>query len=161
MTKHLNNWHALMLGRIFAGLATSLLFSVFESWLVYECRFRHGCSQQALSYTFSLMYALNYLVAISAGVLAQILVEGFPLHHVFGSVYIGGSIMAFDASILVLAAGGMFILQRWEENYGHRTEGFFSVLTSLADGARMVCRDPRLILCTIIVSLFESGMYIF
>lgn len=161
LTKHVNNFGVLMSGRVLAGLATSLLFSVFESWLVYECRFRHGCSQQALSYTFSLMYALNYIVAISAGVLAQILVESFPLHHLFGELYFGSSIMAFDAAILILMAGGVFIFLRWEENYGHQAQNLGSLFSSLADGTRMVCRDPKLILCTAIVSLFESAMFIF
>lgn len=36
VTKHWGDWYVLMLGRFFGGIATSLLFSVFESWLVAE-----------------------------------------------------------------------------------------------------------------------------
>ncbi|CAD7964234.1 unnamed protein product, partial [Amoebophrya sp. A25] len=36
LTKHCNHFPILCLGRILAGVATSLLFSVFESWVVCE-----------------------------------------------------------------------------------------------------------------------------
>lgn len=35
-TKHWNNFQILLVGRIFCGVATSLLYSAFESWLVAE-----------------------------------------------------------------------------------------------------------------------------
>lgn len=35
-TKHFPDYKVLMLGRILGGIATSLLFSAFESWLVAE-----------------------------------------------------------------------------------------------------------------------------
>jgi MFS transporter, MFS domain-containing protein family, molybdate-anion transporter len=36
MTKHSPQYKVLMLGRVLGGIATSLLFSAFESWLVAE-----------------------------------------------------------------------------------------------------------------------------
>lgn len=36
ITKHSPEYKVLMLGRILGGIATSLLFSAFESWLVAE-----------------------------------------------------------------------------------------------------------------------------
>lgn len=36
VTKHSSEYKILMLGRILGGIATSLLFSAFESWLVAE-----------------------------------------------------------------------------------------------------------------------------
>ena len=36
VTKHWSNFNVLLLGRFFGGVATSLLFSAFESWLVSE-----------------------------------------------------------------------------------------------------------------------------
>jgi predicted MFS family arabinose efflux permease len=36
ITKHSPQYRVLMLGRILGGIATSLLFSAFESWLVAE-----------------------------------------------------------------------------------------------------------------------------
>ena len=35
-TKHFNNFWILLVGRLFCGVATSLLYSAFESWLVAE-----------------------------------------------------------------------------------------------------------------------------
>lgn len=35
-TKHWNNFSILLIGRLFCGVATSLLYSAFESWLVAE-----------------------------------------------------------------------------------------------------------------------------
>mmetsp|Transcript_14037 Transcript_14037/g.21647 ORF Transcript_14037/g.21647 Transcript_14037/m.21647 type:complete len:170 (-) Transcript_14037:2-511(-) len=34
ITKHFNDFKILMLGRLLGGIATSLLFSVFEAWLI-------------------------------------------------------------------------------------------------------------------------------
>ena len=62
-----------MLGRFFGGIATSLLFSAFESWLVSE-HFKRGYDAQWLSGTFSKAVFLgNGLVAILAGLLANAL----------------------------------------------------------------------------------------
>jgi predicted MFS family arabinose efflux permease len=36
LTKHFNNYWILMFGRLTGGIATSLLFSAFESWMVSE-----------------------------------------------------------------------------------------------------------------------------
>ena len=36
VTKHFNDFGVLLLGRLFCGIATSLLNSAFESWLVAE-----------------------------------------------------------------------------------------------------------------------------
>lgn len=35
-TKHWNSYRVLMVGRVLGGVATSLLFTAFESWLVSE-----------------------------------------------------------------------------------------------------------------------------
>ena len=35
-TKHWNAFFVLLVGRLFCGVATSLLYSAFESWLVAE-----------------------------------------------------------------------------------------------------------------------------
>ncbi len=36
ITKHFANFNILMVGRLLGGISTSILFSAFESWLVYE-----------------------------------------------------------------------------------------------------------------------------
>ena len=48
VTKPINNYAILMLGRILSGFATSLLFSAFEAWMIQEHN-RLGFSSQLLS----------------------------------------------------------------------------------------------------------------
>ncbi|KAI9110784.1 hypothetical protein K1719_018222 [Acacia pycnantha] len=52
VTKHSPQYKILMLGRVLGGIATSLLFSAFESWLVAEHN-KRGFEQQWLSLTFA------------------------------------------------------------------------------------------------------------
>lgn len=65
----------LMVGRVFGGVATSLLFSAFESWIVAE-HFSKGLEEKWLGDTFSKAVFLgNGLVAILAGLVANFLVS--------------------------------------------------------------------------------------
>lgn len=160
MTKHVNDYKILMLGRITGGIATSILFSVFETWLVYEHTARHSFPAGLLSYTFSLMYASNFLVATASGMGSQMLVETMPIRK-FGNLYFGGSLLAFDAAILVLCIAGCYVALKWDENYGERVTGIKESLNSVAAGVRMVGRNRQLIMCAMVVSLFEGSMYIF
>lgn len=65
----------LLAGRVLGGLGTSLLFSVFESWMVADFRARGLAEKGAdLSRTFGLMSTLNSLVAIASGLASEWLV---------------------------------------------------------------------------------------
>lgn len=65
----------LFAGRALGGVATSILFSVFDSWVVADFRRRrlvdHGCD---LSRTYGTMGTVNSLTAIAAGVASEALV---------------------------------------------------------------------------------------
>jgi predicted MFS family arabinose efflux permease len=52
ITKHSPQYKVLMVGRILGGIATSLLFSAFESWLVAE----HNKVMLQLFITFQLLF---------------------------------------------------------------------------------------------------------
>lgn len=109
-TKHWSVYSVLLVGRILGGIATSLLTTAFESWLVSE-HLRRGYEPQWLSGTFSQAVFLgNGLIAILSGLLANTLVgnAGLPLTA------------PFDAAALALAVGGALIWYTWEENYGGR-----------------------------------------
>ena len=71
LLEHVNNFPLLLLGRVMGGLTTSLLFSAFESWMVTEHR-RRGFPEELLSTTFSLGAAGNGVMAIGAGLAAQV-----------------------------------------------------------------------------------------
>ena len=64
-TKHFSTYGVLMLGRLLGGIATSLLFSVFEAWLVAEHN-RRGFEASWVGGTFSKAQFGNSLVAIAA-----------------------------------------------------------------------------------------------
>ena len=64
----------LFLGRVLGGICGTLLWSVFESWLVAEFNQLMLDETSVLDGIFSAMTILNSLVAICAGVLAEWLV---------------------------------------------------------------------------------------
>ncbi|KAK7232293.1 Major Facilitator superfamily [Aureococcus anophagefferens] len=88
-TKHWRSYNVLMVGRVLGGVATSLLFSVFDAWLVAEhtargfepawlsSTFANAQARRPASVTTSLRrltcktQAGNSLVAIAAGVIGE------------------------------------------------------------------------------------------
>lgn len=87
-TKHFNKFSFLCLGRVFAGISTSLLFSVFESWVVCEVN-RKNIPEDGLSEILSWAIFGNSIVAIIAGFVAQIAAETMEFHR--GRLVEGGA----------------------------------------------------------------------
>mmetsp|Transcript_21315 Transcript_21315/g.25664 ORF Transcript_21315/g.25664 Transcript_21315/m.25664 type:complete len:466 (-) Transcript_21315:639-2036(-) len=149
-TKHSPDYYVLMLGRFFGGIATSLLFSAFESWLVAE-HFKRGFEDQWLSMTFSKAIFLgNGLVAIVSGLLANYLVHDADL----------GPVIPFDAAAFFLAIGGAIVWCTWSENYGDQTEST-TVMEQFARAANSIKSDKKIFLLGAMQSLFEGSMYTF
>jgi len=149
-TKHSPNFVVLMLGRVFGGVATSLLFSVFESWIVAE-HFSRGFDEKWLGDTFSKAVFLgNGLIAILAGLVANFLVDNWQL----------GPVAPFDASATVLAIGGVVILLTWGENYGD-AKSQVSLSTQFKAAAAAILGDTRIALLGAMQSFFEAAMYTF
>ena len=73
-TKLVPEYWTLMLGRFLSGVSTSLLFSVFESWMVCE-HMKQGFDGALLGDTFSLATFGNGLVAVVAGLVANTAAE--------------------------------------------------------------------------------------
>ncbi|CAA3005035.1 molybdate-anion transporter-like [Olea europaea subsp. europaea] len=139
-----------MVGRVLGGIATSLLFSAFESWLVAE-HFKRGFDQQWLSLTFSKAVFLgNGLVAILAGLFGNLLVDTLNL----------GPVSPFDAASIFLAIGMAVILSSWTENYGDPSENK-DLLTQFKGAAVAIASDEKIALLGAIQSLFEGSMYTF
>ncbi|KAL9434657.1 hypothetical protein AB3S75_029330 [Citrus x aurantiifolia] len=149
VTKHSSEYKILMLGRILGGIATSLLFSAFESWLVAEHN-KRGFDQQWLSETFSKAIFLgNGLVAIISGLFGNLLVDNLAL----------GPVAPFDAAACFLAFGMVIILASWTENYGdHEKKNLFA---QFKGAALAIASDERIALLGAIQSLFEGSMYTF
>ena len=147
VTKHWSNYGVLMVGRLLGGVATSLLFSTFESWLVGE-HFKRGYEDSWLSEIFSKAVFLgNGLTAIASGLRQR---PGGLLE---------GKVALFDA-IVVLTIGGGVIICTWTENYGD-SQGKKSVMESFNAAMGEIKKDRKVLLLGIIQPLFEASMYTF
>jgi hypothetical protein len=161
----------LMLGRLLGGVSTSLLFSVFEAWLI-RAHSDADLPKSFLNKSFSWAAFGNSVVAIMAGLVANKAAHVAPMAKVVGSdvMYYGGFLNPFDMAImaLVVCIGGASMM--WEENYGEKS----SVENGRDDGRDQAkwydglrkaltttMRNRDIMLCGVISSLFEGSMYIF
>lgn len=135
VTKHSSDYWVLMVGRLLGGIATSLLFSAFESWAV-AAHNAAGFDEALLSDLFTKAVFLgNGLMAIASGLIGNVLVEDLRL----------GPVAPFDAAILVLLVGGVAIQLTWAENCGSKQGAimaemlgsqFSQALQTIRSGAR-------------------------
>jgi len=98
-----NDFLVLLVGRALGGLSTTLLFSVFETWMITEYHNR-GLDNAGLGLgdIFGSMTTLSSIVAILAGVFGDSLVQ-----------YSASRTTPFLASIVCLAIASLLIWTRW------------------------------------------------
>merc|ERR1719161_2847234 len=107
-----------------------------------------------------MMYFVNYLVAVSTGLVGDGFVDAVKMKPIVGNLYFGGFLMAFDVAIICLFIGGTYVAMEWEDNYGD-TVSAMEQMKSFFSGTVMVCTNLRMALCCAVVAFFESSMYIF
>jgi len=168
LTKHVRLFWVLMVGRITGGIATSLLFSCFECWMVSEHRGRNRFSGGLLSYMFGLMYMSSYLVAIVSGIVGEVLNDGFVFHPVQPDsvIYFGGALGPFDLSIVCLLVAGALICAFWQENFGQDENGESlgrqqGLGANLQEAMQLLVTDRNMCLLGVAVACFEGAMYAF
>lgn len=186
LTKHFKDFKVLMLGRLLGGVATSLLFSVFDSWLI-KSHAAQGCSSY-LSNAFATAQYGNSIIAIMAGLMANHAAEITKLEPVNEVVnqndgdavlYMGGYLNPFDMAFVALVVCGVLAMVLWDENYGeekqNKHEDSFNQNDENDRDAKKATRwydaftnaffttiNSKEILYTgLICSLFEGSMYIF
>ena len=125
-----------------------------------------GYDSAALNNTFSLMYFGNSLCAIGAGMLAEAGADAVALTPFAGQRkwHYGGYCTPFDFSAAFLVVGLVLITCLWGENYGSSPSssgGRSDCMSSIKGPLAMLFTDKRLVLCGLVVSLFEGSMYIF
>ena len=145
-TKHFPNFWILMLGRVLGGIATSILWSSFESWMVSEHN-AQGFPGEKIGSTFSLMYTLNGILAILSGFVAQA-----------ANDYFQHPVAPFDVSGLLLLIGTLIIWATWSENYGDESR---TLLQQMRQAVEEVKSDTRVALVGLQQALFEGAMYTF
>jgi len=143
-TKHTTNLSILYVGRVLGGIATSILFSCFESWMVTQHK-GQGFDMNLMGETFGWVWGWNGPVAVIAGVIVNFAVSQY------------GPVAAFDCSAIVLGIGTLIILATWTENYGNDNNNSYA----LGEAFRTFRDDPRVFVLGWIQSLFEGGMYLF
>eukprot|EP00934_Nitzschia_sp_Nitz4_P006694 Nitzschia sp. Nitz4//scaffold19_size178191//109793//111323//NITZ4_001990-RA/size178191-processed-gene-0.74-mRNA-1//-1//CDS//3329540720//6684//frame0 len=169
-TKHVNNYWVLMLGRLLGGVSTSLLFSVFEAWLI-RAHSDADLPKVLLSKSFSWAAFGNSVIAIVAGLVANVAVGDSKMSELSSPLYYGGLLNPFDLAILALIVCGVGAGALWEENYGEPGEApsesrqgnkaNVKWYSALKDALITSSRNTEVMLCGIISSLFEGSMYIF
>lgn len=145
VTKHFNNFSILMVGRLLGGIATSILYSAFESWLIHE-HHKRGFETSLLGNIFSHAVVGNSLVAIGSGLIAQKVAD-----------YLG-YVAPFDASLTFLAIMSFVIAMTWVENYGDASATAFH---SFGEAFSAIKSDHKILCLGLIQSLFEGSMYTF
>lgn len=164
LTKHSASYNTLMIGRLLGGVATSLLFSVLESWMIAEHNSR-GFDPEALGDTFSKATFVNAVVAILSGFLANYVADFMPLSALSGSWYYGGNTGPFDLAALFLLACAFLIQGSWGENVGSHTlnvaasSGISS--DAIKNAVAAIRSDSRIFLIGSMCALFEGSMYTF
>jgi MFS family permease len=145
ITKLWNDFYILMLGRILSGVATSLLFSVFEAWMVYEHN-KRGFSAEGLSQTFSYATFGNGIVAILSGLASSAVADHF------------GYVAPFMMALGLLVLGSIIVFVSWTENYGDTS---VDVSGTFSNAINALKSDSKVIILGIVQSLFEASMYTF
>lgn len=161
ITKHWSHFWILIIGRVTGGIATSILFSCFESWMVSEHLQHHGYSSGLLGYMFTMMFFGMYCAAIVAGITAQAVVDAFPMKEIWpgSGIHCGGYTGPFDLSILCLIICLFPMTMLWDENYGSSSGG--SMTSSLAMAWNSMRSNWRIFSVGVLVSAFEGSMFCF
>jgi MFS family permease len=141
-----NDIFILFIGRALGGLSTTLLYSVFETWMIAEYHKRDVRSCLGLGSMFSLSVTLSGVVAILGGVIGETIVERT-----------GTKTSPFMAAFVCLAAAFVGIHQLWSENYGEVT----SKKKQAGEEIQLKLLDPRVLALGTTTTLFEGSMYLF
>jgi MFS family permease len=145
LTKLYNNFELLLLGRVLSGIATSLLFSSFESWMVSEHQ-KYDFAPAWLSQTFSHATLGNGVVAIGAGLAASYVADEY------------GFVAPFMLALVILVICGLTVLFTWSENYG---DAKIDASGGIRNAVAALIADTRVPLLGLVQSLFEGAMYTF
>ena len=156
-TKHSHQFSILCIGRLLGGISTSILYSSFESWLVYthnEFKLEPTHGKLLLDTTFSTAGMGNSLVAILSGVVASTARDKF------------GPVAPFDVSMICLIIGSILIVLYWKtdqpnHSYTNHQSNNINLYEQMKLGLNGMLQDNRIWLLGLVQSFFEGSMYVF
>ncbi|XP_052802463.1 molybdate-anion transporter-like [Mya arenaria] len=137
----------LILGRIIGGVATSVLFSAFEAWYVHEHIETHDFPKEWISVTFSKASTWNGVLAVTAGMVTNVVSETFGL----------GPVAPYMLAVPFLIFAGILVSTHWVENYSGSKVKFKRACT---DGFKGIMSKEIIFMIGAIEALFESVIYI-
>jgi len=136
-----HSFSVLLAARAISGVATALLFSAFEAWMVTEHHAKFA--ECDLSRTFSIQTQFNSIAAMFAGFIAQAV------------VHVGGYASPFALAVPLLCSCAWQV-RGWPENYGPPSGEIGVVIHTTFNSL-----NSRVIRVGIMQSLFEGSMHIF
>jgi MFS transporter, MFS domain-containing protein family, molybdate-anion transporter len=140
-----NDFTILLFDRITGGISTTLLFSVFETWMVADYHSRGTeMAGMDLGNVFGQMTTFSSIVAILGGVIDDLLVQAT-----------GSRTTPFIASVCCLCIAAIFLSTRWRENYG---ESKTSASTQSTTDTLSILRNPQMLALALTAYVFEGTM---
>lgn len=140
----------LFLGRILSGVATTLLFSVFDAWMITAYR-QEGLDESVLPLgnLFKNMTALSSVVAIISGLAGDALAQ-----------LLGTRTGPFTAGALSSVAASALMTFSWQENYGSRStdDGQWA---QVKRGVRIILNKGDIATLGLALCSFEGAIYLF
>ena len=189
LTKHSPDYATLMAGRVMGGIATSILFSAFESWLinvskqeadrvrdygrvtpvskgegeVLEGARGEGDDEGAVNHSKWLAVTFSY-----AGQVNSAVAIGSGLVGEAANMW-GGPVLPFDLAAVGLTLGAVFVALYWQNDYLSAEQRAQSMRPTSAPSWWSVWRSslgqvltsPSMVLVGVIQSCFEGSMYLF
>lgn len=142
LTKISSNMFVLILGHVLSGASTSLLHTVFESWLVASTN-STSCATTALPALFAKLTFLNGLIAIFSGLMANLSITM-------------GLMSPFILSIIASFAALFIICFTWDEPTSFNLElpGIIAPVFKSSNA------EYSLIGIVVAHGIFESAMYL-
>lgn len=147
------NFVLLIIGRVIGGVANSFLFASMETWYTHEHLDTHDFPKEWVPVTFSLATFASSIVAVLAGVLADVFAHWFGL----------GPPAPYALAVPVLLATGVTIVFLWGENYGPENSRLSAATlkNSFVGGMQALCSKAEVFFVGSIQALFESVIFIF
>lgn len=146
MLKLSRSYGILIISRVLGGVATSVLFSAFEAWYVYEHLETHDFPKEWIPITFAKASMWNGVLAVLAGITTNILSEWFGL----------GPVAPYMMAVPFLIFVGIIISTHWNENYSINKVKFRKVCY---EGLKKIASNEKIFLLGAIEALFESVIY--
>lgn len=151
LTKFSPDFYILLYGRVFGGIATSILFSGFESWYVNEHLNYYVFPVDWLNITFARATFGSGLFAIVSGFIA----------HIFADVLDLGPISPFAVAVPFLIGSLLYIFFKWDEHYDPTVNKPLPLSHSMFSSLKFLFLDPCLLTLGIVQSIYEGIMYTF